>query len=168
METGDDTVLRKCHKNFTIADLERMYKIFTDAGIPVFLLIIVGLPGETWDTVRRTGEVIRRLQGIQYNYYAAPNLAMVFPGTELEDTMIQAGIITDDFWMSDALTPVYTVEHPLEELEAMQNELLNYIDMDRLWTWKGFQKQWKLIPRIYWFKFWHFWYPRHILKEEIW
>jgi hypothetical protein len=93
---------------------------------------------------------------------------MVFPGTELAKNMYDAGIITEDFWMTDALTPVYTVDHPLEELEAMQEELIDWVSCDRLWTWNGFRKQWRLIPAIYWYKFWHFIWPRYVTKEEVW
>ena len=130
--------------------------------------MIVGLPGETWDTLRRTGETIQRFQKQNYNYYAAPNIAMVFPGTELCENMIQAGRITEDYWMTDGMTPTYTVEHTEAELKAMQDELLDYVCCDRLWTWNGFKKQWKLIPNIYWYKFWHFWVPRHITGELVW
>ena len=168
MESGDDGILKKCHKNFTVADLERTNRIFAEVGLPVFQLMIVGLPGETWDTVKRTGETIQRFQKENYNYYAAPNIAMVFPGTELAEEMVKAGRLTEDYWMTNGMTPTYTVEHSEAELKAMQEELLDYVCCDRLWTRGGFGKQWHLIPQIYWYKFWHFWWPRHVSGELVW
>jgi radical SAM superfamily enzyme YgiQ (UPF0313 family) len=168
METGDPGILKRIHKNFSLADILRLYKTFEGTGIKIFVLQIVGLPGETWESMRNTGRFVRKLQGLQYNFYAFPNLAMVFPGTELAEDMYKAGVITPDFWMGSALTPVYTVDHSLEELEAMQEELIDYVSCDRLWTLNGFRKQWRLIPAIHWYKFWHFIWPRYVTHEEVW
>jgi radical SAM superfamily enzyme YgiQ (UPF0313 family) len=168
METGDPGILKGIHKNFSLADILNLYEVFKGTGIKIFVLQIVGLPGETWESMRNTGRFVQKLQGIQYNFYAFPNLAMVFPGTELARNMYKAGIITEDFWMTDTLTPVYTVDHPLAELEAMQEELIDWVSCDRLWTREGFRKQWRLIPAIYWYKFWHFIWPRYVTKEEVW
>jgi anaerobic magnesium-protoporphyrin IX monomethyl ester cyclase len=168
METGDPGVLKGTHKNFTLEDIVEMYKTFRGTGIRIFALEIVGLPGETWQTLENTGKFVQKIQKIQYEYYATPNLAMVFPGTELSRNMVAAGVITDDYWLNDEHTPVYTVDHPLEELRAMQEELIDWVSCDRVWTWNGFKKQWHMIPAIYWYKIWHFWVPRFITHEEVW
>ena len=169
METGDDQILKNIHKNFTINDVRHLYDVFEGTNVKIFVLQIVGCKGETWQTIENTGKFVQELQKRQYNFYAFPNLLMVFPGTEVYQDMKDAGILTDDYWMHpDALAPVYTVEHPLEELMKMQEELIDWVSCDRLWTLNGFRKQWKLIPTIYWYKFWHFIWPRYVTHEEVW
>jgi radical SAM superfamily enzyme YgiQ (UPF0313 family) len=168
MESGDPQILKNIHKNFTVEDILHLYDVFKGTNVKIFVLQIVGCKGETWETIETTGKFVQRLQKMQYNFYAFPNLLMVFPGTEVYRDMVAAGIMTDDFWMTDKVAPVYTVEHSLEELMAMQEELIDWVSCDRLWTVNGFRKQWKLIPTIYWYKFWHFWWPRYVTKEEVW
>jgi radical SAM superfamily enzyme YgiQ (UPF0313 family) len=168
METGDADVLKGTHKNFTLDDLVEMYKTFRGTGVRIIALEIVGLPGETWQSIENTGKFVQKIQKINYEYYAFPNLAMVFPGTELSRNMVKAGVITDDYWMNDERTPVYTVDHSLEELKDMQEELMTWVSCDKLFTKKGFLRQWHMIPTIYWYKIWHFWVPRFITHEEVW
>jgi hypothetical protein len=41
-----------------------------------------------------------------------PAILIVFPGTEVYRLAKEKGLITDDYWLSEGLCPLYTAEHP--------------------------------------------------------
>ncbi len=169
METGDPEVLKRTHKNFTHADILHMYECFEGTGVTLYMLEIVGLPGETWQSIENSGKFIQKTLHLQYTYFPFPNIAMVFPGTELYRNMKKAGFLTDEYWMTDNITPPYTVDHSYEELLKMHEELSTWVSCDQIFkSWKAFRRQWHLIPTIYLYKLRHFWIPRYLWGEEEW
>lgn len=112
------------------------------------MFLIVGLPGETEQTVKETYNFIMGFQKNKYMYYQDIGVLTVYPGTEVYEIMKQHNLITDDYWMTENLTPCYTVDHTFEELMAFKEDTLNHISLDRITTWGGLKNQWCMIPHI--------------------
>lgn len=61
-ESGCDEVLKRINKGERVADLDRCASILKDAGIYILIGFIVGLPGETDESVRKSIELCNRVQ----------------------------------------------------------------------------------------------------------
>jgi anaerobic magnesium-protoporphyrin IX monomethyl ester cyclase len=70
-ESGCDKMLRSINKGETVADLERGACIMKDAGICISIGFIVGLPGETQESVNKTIELCNRVEPhrVQFTRY---------------------------------------------------------------------------------------------------
>jgi radical SAM superfamily enzyme YgiQ (UPF0313 family) len=78
IESADPIVLASVNKGETIDDIERGICIFQDAGITVGGYFIVGLPGDSLESQKRSVEFAKEL-GISAHF----NMLMPYPGTEL-------------------------------------------------------------------------------------
>lgn len=147
LESGDNTILNKCHKGINQKDVINTYRLFAKTKINVYSHLIIGLPGETIETITETANFIKKLQKIKYvpNYHAA--LVTIFPGTEIYEIAKTAKFIDDSYWLTDKLTPIFAVENSHEQLIAFQEILLNNISqITALSTWSGFKAQFNLLP----------------------
>lgn len=145
-ESGNDDVLRQAHKLITKADMFRAMKLFAKTKIMVRAYLIVGLPGETWKTIRETGLFMQKLQKIKYIRFWPLGIALVHPNTELFEKMKKAHLINETSWTTykDKVF-FYTLEHSEAELHAMEKELASYIFLDKFFTLKGFLRQWHVV-----------------------
>ena len=50
------------------------------------------------------------------NEVAEPAILIVFPGTRVYELAKQKGMMTDDYWLSEGLCPLYTAEHSKAKL----------------------------------------------------
>ncbi|MFH1306933.1 MAG: radical SAM protein [Candidatus Micrarchaeota archaeon] len=148
LESGTDEILLRAHKNITQKDTIETFKLFAKTNIEITAFLIVGLPGETQETIYNTANFIKKLQRINYLYYNDIGVLMVYPGTEVCRFAVEAGQITDDFWLTDEFVPFYEVEHSKEKLFEFKKILLDHISLGRINTWSGFQKQWSMLPHI--------------------
>lgn len=112
VETGTDEVLRAVRKNITAADMLAAMEVVARVGFErLGIFLIVGLPGETAESLDRTVEFLRRLQAIAGNKPFAREsligaLPLIFPGTELETMAREQGQLPADFsWNSPYLEP---------------------------------------------------------------
>ena len=147
LESGDNRILKKCHKGITQEDAINAYKLFAKTKINIYSHLIVGLSGENIDTIMETANFMKKLQKIKYvpNYY--PYLLIVFPGTEIYEIAKAAGSIGDDYWLSDKPAPFFTTENSYEQLIHFQEILLYNVSLTRaLFTWTGFKAQFSIIP----------------------
>lgn len=148
LESGSRTVLDKSKKMVTPEDAIRCFELFKDSKVRIDVFLMVGLEGETVATIKETGELVQKLQKLQYWYVPYAPITMVYPGTQLYQIMVDTGKITDDYWLSDAQVPFFTAEHSEEKLEKLRNLLLDYISLNRMFTFKGLKKQYRMIPTI--------------------
>ena len=79
IESGDPDILASTQKNITLQQAEEAIRISKEAGITFFAYFIVGLPGENWQTIRRTIDFAIRTDPD----YALFHIATPFPGTTL-------------------------------------------------------------------------------------
>lgn len=163
LESGTDSILRDSHKNIKTTDVMNAIKLFENTGIECACFLIVGLPGETWETIKSTAQFVQSLQSVKYLYYNDIGILMIYPDTEVYHIAKAAGQINDDYWLSDKEVPFFTVEHSIDTLRAMKRELLTYISVRRLVTHKGLQRQWKMLPYIARY----IWRERGIIADKI-
>ena len=148
LESGTDEILFRCHKNITQKDVERAFTLFSKTDIEITTFLIVGLPGETDATNLNTANFIKKLQRIKYVFFRDIGILGIYPGTEIFRLSKEAGIIDDEYWMTDKRVPLYTVDYTEEKLYEMKDELLNHIAAERIVKPVGFVRQWMMIPSI--------------------
>ena len=97
IESGDPGILKTIRKGITLAQVEAAVAMCNEAGLMPHGSFILGLPGETPETIERTLAFGRRLEtmGVSYGFH----LLAPFPGTRVRDRADEYGIriLTDDW-----------------------------------------------------------------------
>jgi len=90
IESGNNEILARARKDATTADYVEADRILRRFGIRRFYNIILGLPGESRDTIGQTWEFARRLDpdGLQVS------IATPLPGTPLHELAEESGWLT--------------------------------------------------------------------------
>jgi radical SAM superfamily enzyme YgiQ (UPF0313 family) len=149
LESGSEEILRTSRKAIKKEDAINAFKLFAKSPIKATAFLIVGLPGETIETVKETIELYQTLQKIKYSIVGDIGILFVYPGTEVYEIAKRKGIIDDGYWMTDKNIPYFTAEHSIETLYEFKEIILNHIALDRLFTPAGFAAQKKMIPLIF-------------------
>jgi radical SAM superfamily enzyme YgiQ (UPF0313 family) len=97
-ESGDPQILKNIKKGATVERARQFVKDCKKLGLVVHGDFILGLPGETKETIRRTIDFAKELnvETIQVS------VAHAYPGTELYDYAKSNGFITNEKDMVDA------------------------------------------------------------------
>jgi anaerobic magnesium-protoporphyrin IX monomethyl ester cyclase len=118
VESADEGILRTIKKGTTPEDVRRGVKIAAEAGINVFNSFILGLPGETRETARKTlafGDELYHKYGAKYGFHMLSPL----PGTEIYDRAEDYGIrILSRNWAR------YNANEPITETANMSTEMV--------------------------------------------
>lgn len=97
VETGSPAILKTIRKGITLDQVIAAVNLCTRAGLQPYASFILGLPGETEQTLQETlafGEQLEEL-GVSYGFH----LLAPFPGTEIREHCDDYGIrITTDDW----------------------------------------------------------------------
>lgn len=117
IESGDQNILDFAHKNLTTEQSIAAVKMTKKSGIETLSYMIIGLPGENWDTIKKTIALAAKLD----SDYTQFSLATPFPGTPLysyakENNLIRTGVTWDDFSPINKAI-LRTEELDFEELE---------------------------------------------------
>jgi len=87
IESGSQAMLDRMKKGTTVSEIKRAIRMTREAGIHSYCSFIVGLPGETKDTLLETEKLINEVHPTSYNWcYACP-----FPGTEFDKEVTASG-----------------------------------------------------------------------------
>lgn len=95
LESGSQEMLDNMKKGITVDEIHRAVNMTREKGLQTACSFIVGLPGESWDTLHETGLLIRKLKmttlfnqnPIRYGWcFACP-----FPNTELARIVKEKG-----------------------------------------------------------------------------
>ena len=109
-ESGSPEILKRIKKGITLEQMEAFAKTARKAGIQVHGDFIIGLPGETPETIEETFRAALRLKPATMQV----SIALPLPGTEFYDWLKTNGYLkTEDF--SQYLTP-----------EGAQNVMMDY------------------------------------------
>lgn len=84
LENADETILKIAGKNFTVEQMKKAVKWAKEAGIIVSGSFIIGLPGETEETVKKSIDLALELD----LYSTTFPIAVPFPGTVLRKMAI--------------------------------------------------------------------------------
>jgi len=90
VESGDDEILRIYNKGYTSAEAEEGIMRAKSAGLRVVATVIIGLPEDSFESITRTIEFIRRVKPDFVSY----NLAVPRSLTKLREKVSQEGLIT--------------------------------------------------------------------------
>lgn len=149
IESGDNGILKSCHKGISQEDILNGFKLFSKSKIHLKTYLIIGLPGENLDTINETAKFIKKLQKIKYvSYPTSFNILFVYPGTEVYEIAKSKGFINDEFWLSNKEIPLYTAEHSYKELKQFEGILLDNLSFYRIITPRGFKAQFETIPYL--------------------
>ena len=80
IESGDPDILASLKKGTTHEKIRAAYKAAKKVGIETRGSVIIGLPGDTIESVNRTIQFCKDLKEIDHCYF---NIAMPYPGTEI-------------------------------------------------------------------------------------
>jgi radical SAM superfamily enzyme YgiQ (UPF0313 family) len=121
-ESGDQQILKNIKKGATIERARQFTKDCHKLGLVVHGDFILGLPGETRDTIKNTINFAKELdvETIQVS------VAHAYPGTELHESAIKNGFMTSDTKMvDDGGHQMVQIEYPglpaAEILEAVHH-----------------------------------------------
>lgn len=120
IESGNQEILDLVKKKITLEKIEKAIAMCREAGIVPMASYIMGLPGETPETVRQTMEFAKNLCNSYGYHILAP-----FPGTEVREKAEQYGmrILTSDWDQYDANRSVCESIHlPHQEVDRIVNE----------------------------------------------
>jgi anaerobic magnesium-protoporphyrin IX monomethyl ester cyclase len=89
VESGSQSILDTVEKGNTVEEAESAIREAKKAGIKTYCSFIIGLPGESWDTIHETYEFVRRTRptGAQFN------VAVPYPGTPMYELALEKGWI---------------------------------------------------------------------------
>jgi radical SAM superfamily enzyme YgiQ (UPF0313 family) len=137
VESGNQEVLDLVKKNSNLQKVKEAMRMTQDVGISALASFIIGLPGETDETLRKTVEFANELHQEFGSLYGFHILAP-FPGTEVREKAKDYGleILTDDWTRYDAnhvvtRTPgadVAAIQSVADEYEQTMERYLRYQD----------------------------------------
>ena len=118
VESADENILKTIRKGITPEDVRRGVKIATGAGVRVFASYILGLPGESPETIRKSmafADEIGNTYGAEYAFHILAPL----PGTELFEKLSDYGLrILSRNWAR------YDANQPITESATMRPEMI--------------------------------------------
>lgn len=148
LESGSPKILNLCHKFITHEDVINAMTLFKNSKIIVSTFLIVGLYGETDETVDETIQFVQRIQKIKYLFFDDISVLLIYPGTEIYDIAKKSGFMRDSYWLTEKPTPFFTVEHSLKQLMAYKKRTLDSVALRRILTPSGFIRQYYMLPWI--------------------
>ncbi|OGG11305.1 hypothetical protein A2Z00_02395 [Candidatus Gottesmanbacteria bacterium RBG_13_45_10] len=148
LESGSPKILKLCRKFITQEEVINTVALFKNTKIILTAFLIVGLYGETEETVNETIRFVQRMQKVKYFYFDDIGTLVIYPGTEIYNIAKRAGFIRDSYWLTEKPTPLFTVEHTKHELSLYKNRVVNAIALKHVITFKGFLAQYHMIPWI--------------------
>ncbi len=133
-ESGDPQILKNIKKGATIDMARRFTADCKKVGLKIHGDFIVGLPGETRETIRRTIDFAKRLdpETIQVS------VAHPYPGTEFYDYVRQNGLITIDSMTDDQGHQLPNISYPGLD----RGELMEWVER--------FYDEFYFRPRVVW------------------
>lgn len=155
VESADNRILKSMRKGENIEKIEEGIRLINEAGLIPDMGFILGMPGETEESMKRTIEFAKRHK----KSVCAFTLASPFPGTELYEDAKKEGFMVEDWSKFDiysiAYVPKGLTRKKLEyyyKLAAKSNYLrLSYFyrQMSQIKSWVNFKIYLRLAYRIF-------------------
>jgi len=118
IESADEAVLRTIRKDITADEVRQAVKTAAEAGINVFNSFIIGLPGESRESARRSmafADELHHTYGAKYGFHILAPL----PGTELFERAKDYGLrILSRNWAR------YNANEPVSETATMSKHMI--------------------------------------------
>ena len=95
IESGSQEIRKRFNKRINRDQIKRAFTLTTKCGILSRAYFIYGSPGETWETVQETIDLIMEIKPLSAIFY----ILDLFPGTALYADLKRQSGITDDVWL---------------------------------------------------------------------
>lgn len=95
VESGSERIRRVLNKRLDPKQIEKAFDLSRRFGILPRAYFIYGSPGENWDTIRESVELIKRIKPLSIVTY----ILDLFPGTRLWDDFLRRTGANDDIWL---------------------------------------------------------------------
>lgn len=95
IESGSEKIRKTLNKRIKRDQIERAFALTAKYGILSRAYFIYGSPGETWETIQETIDLIMELKPLSAVFY----ILDIFPGTELYAILEKHSGIRDDIWL---------------------------------------------------------------------
>ncbi len=96
VESGSENIRNHIlNKKLKTSQIKKAFDLTTHYGILARAYFIYGSPGESWDTIEETLELIREIKPLSTIFY----ILDVFPGTALYSDFLHKIGATDDIWL---------------------------------------------------------------------
>ena len=95
VESGSEKIRKTLGKPVKTEQIKRAFTLTTRYGILSRAYFIYGAPGETWETVQETIDLMDEIKPLGAIFY----ILDVFPGTKLYSDLKKRHGITDDIWL---------------------------------------------------------------------
>jgi len=112
VESGSREVMGKISAKAEFESTLRAFELTKKAGIAASALLMVGNPGESDKSIRKTIELLRIIKP----YSLTVQILTVFPGNKTYEDLKLSGFINDEYWLSEFPGKYYTGEHSLRKL----------------------------------------------------
>ena len=95
VESGSPKIRRLLNKNTRTEEIKKAFSLTTRYGILSRAYFIYGCPGENWDTIQQTIDLIHAIKPLGVIFY----ILDIFPGTALYDDFVKRSKVTDEIWL---------------------------------------------------------------------
>lgn len=119
VESGSQIVRDKMNKRLKRESILQAFQLARDVGMLTDMLLMIGNPGETQQTI---DETIQLIDVIQPDMVSA-DICTILPGTAFHDAALTDGYLTEEYWLQEQPAPYYTQEHDVETLVTWLAEI---------------------------------------------
>nr|HID59829.1 radical SAM protein [Desulfobacterales bacterium] len=95
VESGSEKIRNLLNKNFKTDQIKEAFLLTTRYGILARAYFIYGSPGESWETIQETIDLIHAIKPLSIIFY----ILDIFPGTALYSDFKRRFGVTDDIWL---------------------------------------------------------------------
>lgn len=122
VETGSTSLMKSMKKGIGPQKVIDAFDICKKAGIPIFANIIVGLRGETKETINETYQFLKRIEPD----YTLVSILLLYPMTADYNYAKEVGFIDDNYFLEAEIVPTYCYEHSYEQLLDYSQKLFTF------------------------------------------
>jgi len=116
VESGDQAILDNVGKGIKLDEVRQAFRWAREAGLETLAYFMIGLPGETEESMRRTIDFCRELEPT----YAKVGILVPLPGTPLFSSFDKLGHIKSKDWaLYNQHNPEGVYDHPNLSWEAL-------------------------------------------------
>ena len=112
VESGSQKILDNINKKISVDQIIRGFDLTHESGLIAEASVMVGNPGENWNTILETDRLLKRIKPDRT--YIIPT--KIYPGTPLYDVARDKGLINDAYWLSDKPVPHFTEKFSSEKI----------------------------------------------------
>ena len=96
IESGSEKIRERLNKKLKTDQIKRAFQMTTKYGILARAYFIYGSPGENWETIHETIDLMMAIRPLNVIFY----ILDLFPGTDLYEKFKEQTNLTDDLWLN--------------------------------------------------------------------